>query len=107
MKQTIKSMKKMLSCVAVLGFIVGLCMLASCSGNDYPSSENTTSVKADLVVYGKIYTAERLRVGDGTSGMGSNVVEAFAVKDGKFVYVGDKMGADGTPTGFVREQAGT
>ena len=37
--------------------------------------------KADLVVYGKIFTSEDNRI-----------VEAFAVKDGKFVYVGDKAG---------------
>ena len=37
---------------------------------------------ADLVVYGKIFTSE-----------GNKIVEAFAVKDGKFVYVGDKKGA--------------
>ena len=38
--------------------------------------------KADLVVYGKIFTSEN-----------NKIVEAFAVKDGKFVYVGDKKGA--------------
>ncbi|MBR0289458.1 MAG: twin-arginine translocation signal domain-containing protein, partial [Selenomonadaceae bacterium] len=38
---------------------------------------------ADLVVYGKIFTAEN-----------NKIVEAFAVKDGKFVYVGDKAGAE-------------
>ena len=39
---------------------------------------------ADLVVYGKIFTSE-----------GNNkIVEAFAVKDGKFVYVGDKSGSE-------------
>ena len=43
---------------------------------------------ADLVVYGKIYTAE-----------GNQVVEAFAVKDGKYIYVGDKAGAEA----FVEE----
>ena len=37
---------------------------------------------ADLVVYGKIFTSENNRV-----------VEAFAVKDGRFIYVGDKIGA--------------
>ena len=37
--------------------------------------------KADLVVYGKIFTSE-----------GNKIVEAFAVKDGKFVYVGNKAG---------------
>lgn len=37
---------------------------------------------ADLVVYGKIFTSED-----------NKIVEAFAVKDGKYVYVGDKKGA--------------
>ena len=46
------------------------------------------------MVYGKIFTSERLRVGDGTSEMGNQVVEAFAVKNGKYVYVGDKAGAE-------------
>ncbi len=40
-------------------------------------------VKADLVVYGKIFTADE-----------KPMAEAFAVKDGKFVYVGDKKGAE-------------
>ena len=39
-------------------------------------------IDADLVVYGKIFTSENNRI-----------VEAFAVKDGKFVYVGNKAGA--------------
>ena len=43
---------------------------------------------ADLVVYGKIFTAE-----------GNQVIEAFAVKDGKYIYVGDKAGAEA----FVEE----
>ena len=38
---------------------------------------------ADLVVYGKIFTSEN-----------NQLAEAFAVKDGKFVYVGDKKGAE-------------
>ncbi len=38
---------------------------------------------ADLVVYGKIFTSE-----------GNRIVEAFAVKDGKYVYVGDRKGAE-------------
>ena len=84
MKQTIhKSMKKMLSCIIILSIIIGMGMLASCSGNDNPSGGGTTSEKADLVVYGKIFTAD-----------GNRVVEAFAVKDGKYVYVGDKAGAE-------------
>lgn len=38
---------------------------------------------ADLVVYGKIFTSE-----------GNQLAEAFAVKDGKYVYVGDRKGAE-------------
>ena len=38
--------------------------------------------KADLVVYGKIFTSE-----------GNKIVAAFAVTDSKFIYVGDKAGA--------------
>ena len=38
---------------------------------------------ADLVVYGKIFTSEN-----------NQTVEAFAVKDGKYIYVGDKKGAE-------------
>ena len=43
---------------------------------------------ADLVVYGKIFTSEN-----------NKVVEAFAVKDGKYVYAGDRQGAEA----FVEE----
>ena len=74
MKQTIcMSVKKMLSFIAAICMTAGLGMLTGC--NSKPT--------ADLVVYGKIYTAE-----------GNQVVEAFAVKDGKYVYVGDKAGAE-------------
>ncbi len=66
-------MKKILSIIAVLTVIFGMGMMTSC--NSKPS--------ADLVVYGKIYTAED-----------NQIVEAFAVKDGKYVYVGDKAGAE-------------
>ncbi|HAG04529.1 MAG TPA: hypothetical protein DCG28_03720 [Lachnospiraceae bacterium] len=38
---------------------------------------------ADLIVYGKIFTSENDRI-----------EEAFAVKDGKYVYVGDRKGAE-------------
>ena len=36
----------------------------------------------DLIVYGKIFTSENDRI-----------VEAFAVKDGRYVYAGDRKGA--------------
>ena len=67
------SMTKMLSLITVMGIVIGMGLLASCQSNN----------SADLVVYGKIYTAE-----------GNQIVEAFAVKDGKYVYVGDKAGAE-------------
>ena len=44
--------------------------------------------KADLVIYGKIFTSEENRI-----------VEAFAVKDGKYIYTGDRKGAEA----FVEE----
>ncbi len=72
------SMMKMLSCIAVASVIVGMGLLSSCK----------SKAGADLVVYGKIFTAE-----------GNQMAEAFAVKDGKYVYVGDKAGAEA----FVEE----
>lgn len=49
---------------------------------------NSGETGADLVVYGKIFTSENDRI-----------VEAFAVKDGKYVYAGDRKGA----AAFVEE----
>ena len=84
MKQTVHmSVRKMLSCIVVLSVIIGMGMLASCSSNDKPSNGGSTFEKADLVVYGKIFTSDD-----------NKVVEAFAVKDGKYIYVGDKTGAE-------------
>ena len=48
----------------------------------FPVEVFAAGTPADLVVYGKIFTSENNRL-----------AEAFAVKDGKFVYVGDKAGA--------------
>ena len=59
--------------ITVMSVIISMVMLSGC--NSKP--------KADLVVYGKIYTAES-----------NQIVEAFAVKDGKYIYVGDKAGAE-------------
>ena len=67
------SANRLLSCITILSIVFGMGLLAGCK-------EKTA---ADLVVYGKIFTAE-----------GNQVVEAFAVKDGKYVYVGDKAGAE-------------
>ena len=71
-------MKKILSIIAVLTVILGMGMMTSCN----------SKTTADLVVYGKIFTADS-----------SKIVEAFAVKDGKYIYVGDKAGAEA----FVEE----
>ncbi|MBQ9904749.1 MAG: hypothetical protein IJM47_08185 [Synergistaceae bacterium] len=43
----------------------------------------SSAQEADLVVYGKIFTSES-----------NEIAEAFAVKDGKYVYVGDRKGAE-------------
>ena len=74
MKQTL-IIRNIITMVCVM---IGMGMLTSC--NSKPT--------ADLVVYGKIFTAE-----------GDKIVEAFAVKDGKYIYVGDKAGAEA----FVEE----
>ena len=66
--------------MAAIFIISGVTVLTSCSNNDNSAQEVKDG--ADLVVYGKIFTSE-----------GNQVVEAFAVKDGKYVYVGDKAGA--------------
>ena len=62
-----------MSSLAALGL-----MFAGCGENSAVSDG-----KADLVVYGKIFTSED-----------NKIVEAFAVKDGKFIYVGDKSGVE-------------
>ena len=72
----------MLAAILICGTSV---FMACSSKEDNPSKEDAPSVKttADLVVYGKIFTSES-----------NQIAEAFAVKDGKYVYVGDKAGAE-------------
>ena len=65
--------KKFLSYITVMCVVISIGMLVGCKSND----------SADLVVYGKIFTSE-----------GGQIVVAFAVKDGKYIYVGDKAGAE-------------
>lgn len=68
MKQAIRmGMMKLLSCLAVVSFIIGTCAFASCHS-------------ADLVVYGKIFTSE-----------GNQMAEAFAVKDGMYLAPEDRV----------------
>ena len=84
-------MRKMKKWMFAAILICGTSVFTACSSNeDNPSKGDTPSEKtiADLVVYGKIFTSE-----------GNQVVEAFAVKDGKYIYVGDKAGAEA----FVEE----
>ena len=64
--------------LAAMGFFI-----AGCGGDDKSAASGGTDKPADLVVYGKIFTSEE-----------NKIVEAFAVKDGKFVYVGDKAGVE-------------
>jgi hypothetical protein len=71
-------MKKMMTLTLAMSVIFGMGMLTGC----------TEKASADLVVYGKIFTSED-----------NQIVEAFAVKDGKYVYVGDKKGVEA----FVEE----
>ena len=63
-------MKKIVSVLLVLCFVASF--LVSCKPSDK---------EADLVVYGTIYTAENEN---------DSVAEAFAVKDGKYIFVGTK-----------------
>lgn len=58
-------------------------MLVAVSFTICTSVAESDMVSADLVVYGKIFTPE-----------GNNIAEAFAVKDGKYIYVGDKKGTE-------------
>ena len=75
---------------------VTLAGLAGCSGETASSSSgssssasssssaDSSSTAADTVVYGKIYT----------SNANQEYVEAFAVKDGRYVYVGSEDGVE-------------
>jgi predicted amidohydrolase YtcJ len=63
-------------------------LLAGCgsssSGSSSSSSKASSDKAADTVVYGKIYT----------SNSSQDYVTAFAVKNGKYVYVGDESGVE-------------
>jgi predicted amidohydrolase YtcJ len=72
------SIKKMMTLITMVSVIIAAGVLAGCNGKP----------AADLVVYGKIFTSEN-----------NQVAEAFAVKDGKYIYVGNKAGAEA----FVEE----
>ncbi|MBQ9390296.1 MAG: amidohydrolase family protein, partial [Synergistaceae bacterium] len=65
----------------VFAFFLAALMVFSFAA--FSSAAEADKTPADLVVYGKIFTSE-----------GNQIVEAFAVKNGKYVYVGDKKGAE-------------
>ena len=67
--------------MAAILVICGATVLTACGNSD--NSVQEVKGGADLVVYGKIFTSE-----------GNQVAEAFAVKNGKYIYVGDKKGAE-------------
>ena len=76
-------MRKMKKWMFAAILICGSSVFTACTSNEDNSATNEDKNCADLVVYGKIFTSE-----------GNQIVEAFAVKDGKYVYVGDKAGAE-------------
>ena len=57
---------------------------SSSASSSSSSSADSSSTAADTVVYGKIYT----------SNANQEYVEAFAVKDGRYVYVGSEDGVE-------------
>ena len=64
-------------------FALLLALLAAVSFAVCTSAAESEKTFADLVVCGKIFTSE-----------GGTIAEAFAVKDGKYIYVGDKKGVE-------------
>ncbi|MCQ2176068.1 MAG: amidohydrolase family protein, partial [Bacteroidales bacterium] len=72
-----KTIIKTSGLIAVACVIIVAGLLAGC---EKPKGTEPTSGPADLVVYGNIFTADQ----------SESIVEAFVVKDGKFVYVGTK-----------------
>ena len=70
-------MKKVLTVLLVLLMMYSITGCNSIDNNNLSKEEENI---ADLVVYGNIYTAEDE----------NEIVEAFAVKDGKYIYVGNK-----------------
>lgn len=70
-------MKKIISTVLA---VLAMGLFGSCSKSNERIDDKISA--ADLVVFGKIFTSEN-----------NKIVEAFAVKDGKYVYVGDAEGA--------------
>lgn len=77
-------MKKQFLGARTLSLFLSLLLMLGMFTTVFSGCKNNSLEVADLVVYGTIYTAE-----DENNGL----AEAFAVKDGKYIYVGDKDGA--------------
>jgi predicted amidohydrolase YtcJ len=82
-------MKKLSAIMLVIALLLVLTSCATVTNTsakvqDSAKAQDSVAVVADLVVYGKIYTSNEQR----------DVVEAFAVKDGKYIYVGNAEGAE-------------
>jgi len=73
--------KKRIVTISIVACVVIVLIGAMIGGSGV--LKNDDPFAADTVVYGKIYTSD-----DG------QYVEAFAVKDGRYVYVGDEEGAE-------------
>ena len=69
-----------LQLIAVACAIIVAGLFVGCQKSEDPDDSLSDR---DLVVYGKIFTADQ----------SESIAEAFVVKDGKFVYVGSKAGA--------------
>lgn len=72
----LQSMKKQ-----IISFICAAILATGCSDDNAVTPEVVEN-PADMVVYGTIYTVED----------DAPKAEAFAVKDGKYIYVGDEKG---------------
>ena len=70
-------MKKIMNWMLAAILICGVSVFTACTSNKDNAGTDEKS-GADLVVIGKIFTSEN-----------NQMAEAFAVKDGKYVYVGD------------------
>ncbi len=74
----------------ILFLILGTCILWGCTDKEEMPDVDEY---ADMIVYGKIFTSDKDDNGNFI------VANAFAVKDGKFIYVGDERGA----TAYIEE----
>ena len=66
----------------IISFICAAILATGCS-DDKAVTPDVVENPADMVVYGKIFTADNAE----------SMAEAFAVKDGKFIFVGSKADA--------------